>query len=82
MVWLEWFQCTDCKIQNTEINVNDVCNLFAYDEKGFIVPCVDLKVYNVEHDFRLFMCTKNGEERPLRRISLFEESSGMNTIFW
>ncbi|CAF1008747.1 unnamed protein product [Rotaria sordida] len=67
-VWLEWFACIDCKIKNMELNVCDVCNLFVHDQKGYIIPCVDLKVYGIEQDFRMFMCTKRGEERPLIKI--------------
>jgi hypothetical protein len=69
-VWIEWFACIDCKIKNTDFSVSDVCNLFAYAQTGFIVPCIDFKVYSVEQDFRMFMCTKSGEERPLKRLQI------------
>jgi hypothetical protein len=86
IVWLEWFACINCKIKNMELSVSDVCNLFVHDQKGYITPCVDLKVYGIEQDFRMFMCTKRGEERPLRKSILFETNletsvlSGKNII--
>ena len=73
-VWLEWFACVNCKIKNMQLSVSDVCNLIVHDQKGFIVLCVDLKVYCIEQDFRMFMCTKRGEERPLRKSTLFEKN--------
>ena len=57
-----------------ELNVSDVCNLFVYDQKGYIIPSVDLKVYGVEQDFRMFMCTKRGEVRPLINNVLFQKT--------
>lgn len=68
-VWLEWFACYDCKLENSQLSVNDICNLFVHDQNGFITPCIDFKVYNKEQDFRLFMCTKSGEKRPLVKFS-------------
>ncbi len=44
------------------------CNLFVHDQKRFIVPCLDFKVYGVEQDFRMFMCMKRGKERPLKKV--------------
>lgn len=69
-VWLEFFYCYNCKLQNTELSINDICNLFVYDQKGCITPSIDLKVYNKEQDFRLFMCTKSGEKRPLIKFPI------------
>jgi hypothetical protein len=79
-VWIEWFNCIDCKIKNINFSVSDVCSLFAYTQKGFIVPCIDFKVYSVEQDFPMFMCTKKGEERPSKRSILFEKTLDMNAI--
>lgn len=73
-VWLDRFTCVNCKLDKIEIYVCDVCNLFAYDKKGSIVSCIDLKVYGVEQDFRVFMCTKYGEERPLKKCLLSVEN--------
>ena len=53
-----------------EISVNDVCNLFVFRGQGCIVPCIDMKVYGVEQDFRMLMCTKLGEKRPLLQRTL------------
>jgi hypothetical protein len=71
--WLEWFECINCKIKNMEINVSDVCNLCVFNKEGYIVPCVDMEVYNIEQDFRMFMCTKVGEKRPLVVKSFLEK---------
>ncbi len=79
-VWLEWFNCINCKIKNMEFSVSDICNLFVDDRNGSIVPCIDFKVYGTEQDFRMFMCTKRGEERPLRKSILFEKQSEIGTI--
>ena len=71
-IWAEWFACTMCKIKNMELYVSNVCNLFVYNQKGYITSCIDLKVYGLEQDFRVFMCTKEGEKRPLVKSTLFE----------
>lgn len=72
-VWLEWFECINCKIKNMEIDVSNVCNLCVSNKEGYIVPCIDMKVYNIEQDFRMFMCTKAGEKRPLVVKSFLEK---------
>jgi hypothetical protein len=46
-VWKEWFACVDCNIKNTELSVSDVCNLFVYDQKRFIVFHVSILKYMV-----------------------------------
>jgi hypothetical protein len=79
-VWLEWFACKECKIKNMELTVSDVCNLFVQDRNGLIVPCIDFKVYGIEQDFRMFMCAKRGEKRPLKRNTLFDKTSKSNDI--
>jgi hypothetical protein len=79
-VWKEWFACVDCNIKNIELSVSYVCNLFVYDQKEFIVPCVDFKVYGVEQDFCMFMCTKRGAQRPLKRSLLFTKNSELSAI--
>ncbi|CAF5035062.1 unnamed protein product [Rotaria sp. Silwood1] len=67
-------------INNTQLNVSDGCNLFVHDQKGNITPCIDFEVYGKEQDFRMFMCTKWGENRPLVKSLLFTENSH-NTVF-
>ena len=79
-VRLEWFGCVNCKIKFLELSVSDVCNLFVYKENGHLIPCIDLKVYAIEQDFRMFMCTKVGENRPLMNSVILEDKlqSGSN----
>jgi hypothetical protein len=48
LVWLEWFACVNCKIKNTDLSVNDISNLFVHNQKGHMVPCIDLKVSAIE----------------------------------
>lgn len=64
---LECFGCTECTIRNVQLTISDVCNLFVYNRNHQLVSCIDLSVYCVEQDFRMFMCTKIGEVRPLRK---------------
>jgi hypothetical protein len=80
LVWKDWFTCVNCKIKNTKLTVSDVCNLFVYGQHEIIVPCVDFKVYGVEQDFRIFMCTKRGEERPLKRSVSFSKYFEIDNI--
>jgi hypothetical protein len=58
-----------------EFTVSDVCNVFVHGENRFIVPCLDFKVYGAEQYFRMFMCTKRGEERSLKNSMLFGKGS-------
>jgi len=74
-VWLDWFKCINCKLKNTEITVNEICNLCVFDKSGNLIPCIDLKVYNREQDFRIFMCTKINEIRPLMVKNLLINSN-------
>ncbi|CAF1540679.1 unnamed protein product [Adineta ricciae] len=67
---LQWFGCLECKLEYIELSVADVCNLFAYNMNENLISCIDLKVYNAEQDFRMFMCTKAGESRPLVENSI------------
>jgi hypothetical protein len=80
IVWKDWFTCIDCKIKNTTLSVSDACNLFVYSQRRIMVPSIDLKVYGVEQDFRIFMCTKRDEVRPLKRSMFFSEYSEISTI--
>jgi hypothetical protein len=79
-VWLEWFGCVNCRIKNMKFSIADVCNLFVHDINGCITSCIDLKVDGIEQDFRMFMCTKRGEKRPLRRSRLIETQSKEGVI--
>ena len=79
-IWLEWFACKECKIKNMELTVSDVCNLFVQDRNGLIVSCIDFKVYGIEQDFRMFMCTKTGEKRPLNKNIFFDKTYKSNDI--
>ena len=72
VVWEDWFTCIHCKIKNTTLSVSDVYHLFVYSLEKTMVPSVDFKVYGVEQDFRMFMCTKRGEVRPLKRSVFFQ----------
>lgn len=80
LVWIDWFTCVDCKIENTQLSVNDVCNLFVHNQQNIMVPSVDFKVYGIEQDFRMFMCTKRNEVRPLKRSMLFSKHSEVSAI--
>ena len=54
-VWLEWFSCYECKINDFDLYVNDIAHLLAFDHNGSFVSSIDFKVYNQEHDFLIFM---------------------------
>lgn len=73
-VWLDLFDCKECKINNSDLVVHDICNLLVFDDKGSVTLSIDLKVYNKEQDFRIYMCTKSGEIRPLKESSLFQRN--------
>lgn len=74
-VRLEWFSCTDCLLKDMGISVADVCNVFVYDKKGRLTLSIDLKVYAKEQDFRMFMCSKSGENRPLIKYKICNNRS-------
>lgn len=44
-VWKDRFTCVGCKIENTTLTVNDICNLFVHSQQKIMVPSVDFKVY-------------------------------------
>ena len=79
-VWLEWFSCYECKINDFDLYVNDIAHLLAFDHNGSFVSSIDCKVYNQEQDFRIFMCTKSTEIRPLIKSTLFAENLCTNTL--
>ena len=79
-VWLEWFSCYECKINDFDLYVNDIAHLLAFDHSGSFVSSIDFKVYNQEQDFRIFMCTKSTEIRPLIKSTLFAENLFTNTL--
>lgn len=79
-VRLEWFSCFNCKTKHLDLHVSDICNLFVCDEKGHLIPCIDLKVYGIEQDFRMFMCTKIEENRPFVRKVILNDSFEFDII--
>lgn len=62
------------------LTVNDVCHLFVHNQQKSMAPSVDFEVYGIEQDFRMCMCTKRDEVRPLKRSMLFSKYSEVSTI--
>jgi hypothetical protein len=79
-VRLEWFLCVHCQLKETELTVNDVCHLLVDDGDGQLIPTIDMKVYGIEQDFRMLMCTKLGDNRPLRMIDQLESQFSCHPI--